>query len=187
VLLAIAGAGLGGAIGRLAAVADATDDTIESARRTVGAAATAFEGFDTSLGEAELSSSEAADLARDSAGTMEALARAMAIQVFGTQPFLPLSADFEQAAEQLAALGDDLEGIGSALGRNRGDVRLVATELSRTEQDLGELEAAFGIASGGSPSGSAAGAASSGWALFGWLGLQAVSCIAAGVMLLARR
>jgi hypothetical protein len=187
VLLAVAGTTLGGAIGRLAAVADATDDTIESARRTVGAAATAFDGFDTSLGEAEASSADAADLARDSAGTMEALARAMAIQVFGAQPFLPLSADFEQAAEQLRALGDDLERIGSALGRNRGDVRLVASELARTEEDLSGVEAALGIESGGSPSGAAAGAATSGWALFGWLGLQAVACVVAGAILIGRR
>lgn len=123
-------------IERLSATADGT---LVAAVRSTDAAADAFTNVDASLSESEASAGAAAALARDASGSLTALARAMELSVFGTQPLLPLAAEFDASAEQASALGEALDRVGAALGDTRGDVTNIATELDGLSAELATL------------------------------------------------
>jgi hypothetical protein len=152
------------------AQAERVSTTVQSA---ASAAATAFEGFDTSLDQARTSAASAGDLARDVSGTVDGLAAAMAISVLGAQPLLPLQAQFRQSAEQLRLLGAEIDKIGSSLQVNRSDVRQVSDEL-RTLSD--ELRA--GNARSGIPPSLLV------YAFLAWIALLALTSVVAGGLVL---
>ena len=129
----------GPSLGRAERLAGSVNQTLVAATNAAEAAATAFSGFDASLGDAEAATSDAAQLSRDASATLEAMAVTMSLSIFGAQPLLPLADDFQVSADQLGALGGDLDRIGSALVENRDDVAEVGIELQVLADELHQL------------------------------------------------
>jgi hypothetical protein len=113
--------------------------TMDAATAAAHAAADALDGFDTSLGEARDSATEASDLSRETAGTVDALAAAMTLSVLGSQPLLPLADEFSATAGRMRELGDNLEAVGTALATNRGDLVAVSAEMRELADSMDEL------------------------------------------------
>ena len=126
---------------RLTATADGT---LAAAARSTDVAAEAFTNVDASLSESQGSADAAAELARDASVTMESLARAMELSVFGAQPLLPLAAEFDASAEQASALAETLDLVAASLGDTRTDVALIGTELAGLSSELNALREANG-------------------------------------------
>ncbi len=103
--------------------------TMDAATAAADAAANALENFDTSLLEARDSATDAGNLSRETAGTMDALAAAMSLSVLGSQPLLPLADEFSVSANRMRQLGDNMDAIGSALTTNRDDLATVSAEM----------------------------------------------------------
>ena len=152
------------------AQAERVSTTVQSA---AVAAASAFEGFDTSLDQARTSAASAGDLAREVSGTVDGLAAAMTISVLGAQPLLPLQDQFRQSAEQLRLLGDQIDKIGSSLQVNRAEVRQVSDELRALSDELQAGNARNGIP----PSLLV-------YAFLAWIALLALTSVVTGVLLL---
>jgi hypothetical protein len=146
-LYAILGAGLvvasvaigGPIVVRVDRLATSASGSIDTAARAADAAADAFTGFDTSLAEARRSTDEAAALSRDTSGTLQSLSEAMSLSVLGSQPLLPLADDFATSADQLRRMGDNLEGIGTALTTNQDQIAAVGGELRLLADQLADL------------------------------------------------
>jgi hypothetical protein len=182
-VLLIAGAAIGletaSRVERLAADADGT---LAAATRATQAAANSFADVDASLGEAESSATAAAALSRDAAGTLRSLALAMELSLFGSQPLLPLAAEFVTSAEQAEALAETLASVGGSLGNTRTDAVRVGTELEVLAEQLESLRGSSGTADGSPPP----------LRLFiglllGWLAIPAIGALIAGLALLRRR
>jgi hypothetical protein len=129
----IVGMGLAGRIERLAVSAD---DALVAAARTTRAAADAFTTVDGSLDEAQASTTSAAGLAREASGTLDSLATAMQISVFGAQPLVALADDFAESSRQADELATALDGVGDSLGETRTDVARIGVEMDQLADDL---------------------------------------------------
>jgi hypothetical protein len=142
-VLAAAGAlvGLDGAA-RIERLADAADDTLAAATRSTQVAADAFTNVDSSLAQSKASADAAATLALDASGTLAALARAMTLSVFGTQPLLPLAAEFDTSSRQALALATTLGGVGESLSQTRTDVASIGVQLDALSAELASLRGA---------------------------------------------
>jgi hypothetical protein len=141
VILVLAALLVGGPlVARLDRVTTSATDTMSAAAAAARAAADAFDGFDTSVEEARTSAEDAAELSRETATTLDALAAAMGLELFGAQPLLPLASQFQRSADQMRELGDNLEEIGGALGANREDIGEVGMRMEALADELEELE-----------------------------------------------
>ena len=118
--------------------------TMDAATDAANAAADAFAGFDTSLGEAQDSATDAADLSRETATTIDALAAAMSLSVLGAQPLLPLADEFSASADRMRELGDNMDAIGLALTTNRDDIAAVGARMRDLADSLVGLEGRIG-------------------------------------------
>ena len=118
--------------GRLLTSLNRTTETLRSA-------SVAGRSFDTSLTRGRDSATQAATLARDAAVTMDGLAQAMGVQILGTQPLANLAVGFTQSAGQLRALGDDLDGVGTALGEGTGSLTATVDDLDALADSVDEL------------------------------------------------
>lgn len=185
-LLAIVTLVVGGPLmTRAESLAGSATGSMQSAADSAEAAADAFVGFDASLDQAQRSTTDAAAISRDTAGTLRSLADAMAISIFGNQPLLPLADEFATSADQLEQMGGNLEGIGRALTANQDDVAVLARELRTLADQLRELRDAVGR----EQSERRAGPPLS-WLLYGFVAWQLLAVAAAGVggwLLLRRR
>jgi hypothetical protein len=110
--------------------------TMDAATDAANAAADAFDGFDTSVQEAHASAADAANLSRETASTIDALAAAMSLSVLGSQPLLPLADEFTRSASQMRELGDNMDGIGEALTTNREDIAAVGSRMRQLADRL---------------------------------------------------
>lgn len=150
IALVMTGAVIGlGVAGRIEALATAADGTLQAATRSTRAAATSFTSVDGSLAEAETSSGQAADLAREASVTLGALADAMQLSVFGAQPLLPLAGRFRDSADQADALGATLDGVATSLDGTRADAAEIGTELEDLAIELDTLQGAADPGDGG--------------------------------------
>lgn len=190
VLYAFIGAGLvlasiaigGPMVARVDRLATSAAGSMDAAASAAEAAADAFTGFDTSLAEARRSTDEAAALSRDASGTLQSLSEAMSLSVLGSQPLLPLADDFATSAEQLRQMGDNLDGIGTALTTNQDQIAEVGTELRQLANQLGSLRG--GVAAERSGTGPPLS-----WLFYGFLAWQLLPIGAAAIggrMLLGR-
>lgn len=159
---------------RLATDADAT---LAAAARSTEAAAESFTNIDASLSEAETSSNTAAALARDASATLDALASAMGLSVFGAQPLLPLAAEFTTSADQAAELAETLDAVAGSLSDTRTDVSRIGPELKLLSDELGDL-------SDPSDGTSAPPLRLAVALILAWLTLPAVGSLVGGVLLL---
>ena len=166
------------AAGRVERMASAADDALVAAARSTRAAATSFTSIDGSLANAQLSADQAAVLADEASGTLDALAASMRLSIFGSQPLLPMAAEFETSADQAAELAVTLESVGGSLDATRGDAADIGLEL---ESLAGELEA---VRSADSEAGAAAPIGLFIGLLLAWLAVPAVAALVFGVSLL---
>jgi hypothetical protein len=161
-------------VARLDRMTTSATRTMHAAAQAADAAADAFGGFDSSITRARTSADRAADLSRSTATTLDGLAVAMSISIFGSQPLEPLASQFAASADQLRELGAELGGIGQALDVNRDDVgrvgnrmRALATELESLEGRIADERAGGGL--------------SISWLFYGFLLWQLLPISAAGV------
>ena len=139
--LIVGGAVIGlDAAGRVERLAGAAGGTLEAAARSTRAAADSFVSVDGSLSEAERSADGAAALAREASATLDGLAVAMQLSVFGAQPLQPLAEDFSTSADQAVELADMLDSVVSSLSDTRTDVAVIGTELSALSRELDGLQ-----------------------------------------------
>jgi len=150
-LLVIGGAVIGLDVsGRIERLASSADGTLTAAARSTRAAADSFASIDGSLSEPQASADGAAILAREAGATLDSLAVAMQLSFFGTQPLLPLAAEFTASADQAEQLGGRLDAVGSSLGDTRTDVAIIGVELESLSSEIESLQDAGGE-DGGSP------------------------------------
>jgi hypothetical protein len=161
-------------VSRLDRVTTSALDTMSAATEAANAAADAFDGFDVSVEQARTSSDQAAGLTRETATTLDGLAAAMSLSIFGAQPLLPLADQFERSADQMRQLGDNLEGIGEALDGNREDIARVGVRMRTLADRLETFEARIG-------SERLAGGLPLSWLYYGFLGWQVLPILAAAV------
>lgn len=153
-------------------------DTLQAAARATRAAGDSFTSVDASLSEAQTSAGTAANLARDASATLDSLAAAMNLSIFGAQPLQPLGAQFSTSADQAEQLAGTLDAVTSSLSDTRTDVSSIGTELGTLASRLEALEADAGVSSGSPPLRLFAGL------LLAWIGLQSAGCLIYGVSLL---
>ena len=159
---------------RLDRVTTSALGTMSAATSAADAAADAFDGFDASINRARQSATDAATLSRETSGTLDGLATAMSLSLFGTQPLLPLADQFQRSAEEMRQLGDNLEGIGQALSGNRDDIARVGVRMRTLADRLEALQERIGAErlAGGLPLS---------WLFYGFLLWQLLPIGAAGV------
>lgn len=183
-LVAYAGIGLvivlvaavvgGPLIARVDRLATSAAGTMTAATQATDAAADAFVGFDASLAEADAAVGDAADLSREASVTLDGLAVAMSLSILGQQPLLPLAGQFETSADQLRALGGNLDAVGGALVGNRDDIaelgirmRALADRMADLEDRIDDEQAARGLPLG--------------WLFYGFLLWQLLPIAAAAI------
>jgi hypothetical protein len=166
--------------GRLERTAQAAEGTLAAAARSTRAAASAFTTADGSLENAQVSASDASDLARDAGATLDSLALAMGISILGSRPLQPLAAEFSASADQATQLSDTLRTVAESLADTRTDVTAIGTELESLADELDNLQGA------GEPSGAAAPLRLFIGLLVAWLAIPAVGALVAGLGLLRR-
>lgn len=177
VLGAVVGMEAAARVERFTADADAT---LAAAAGATEAAAESLGNVDASLSEARASADSAGTLARDASRTFDSLASAMSITVLGTQPLLPLAAEFTATADQAAELADTLDDVAASLGDTRGDVARISPEMERLGEELANLGADPG-GSGGAPP-----VRLFVMVLLAWLLIQAAGSLLAGLSLIRR-
>ncbi len=178
-LLVVGGAVIGlDAAARVERLTVTAGGTLEAAARSTRAAAESFTSIDSSLSEAGASADAAAVLAREAGATLDSLAVAMQLSVFGAQPLITLADEFATSADQAVDLADQLDSVGGSLGDTRADVAVIGVELETLSHELETLRGS-GTGDGGSPPlrlviG----------LLLAWLAMPAVGAIVFGLALL---
>jgi len=165
---------------RLERTAQAAEGTLDAAARSTRAAAAAFATADGSLENAQVSASDASDLARDAGATLDSLAVAMGISILGSQPLEPLAAEFSTSADQAVQLSDTLRTVAESFADTRTDVATIGAELESLGEQLEALQA------GGDASAAAPPLRLFIGLLVAWLVIPAVGALIAGFGLLRR-
>ncbi len=178
-LLVVGGAVIGlDAAGRVERLTVTAGGTLDAAARSTRAAAASFTSIDSSLTEAGASADAASVLAREAGATLDSLALAMQLSVFGAQPLISLADEFASSADQADALADQLDSVGGSLGDTRTDVAVIGVELETLSRELEALEGAGGADGGSPPLRIMVGL------LLAWLAVPAVGAIVFGLALL---
>jgi hypothetical protein len=97
---------------------------------TLASTRDAFDGFNTSLVDAQRSAERAAAAARSSARAAADLATGMSLSIFGAQPLLPLATSFRQQSADLDGLAAELDRLALSLSRNGEDVRAIRSDVA---------------------------------------------------------
>lgn len=121
----------------------ALSGSLRATSQTLATASESFDGFATTLGEAQQSSQQAAQFARDLSVTMGEMAGAANVSIFGLQPLAGLGIGFGRSSEQLAALGGDLDRTGEALGKNAADIGTIKVSVGQAQAQVDALARAF--------------------------------------------
>jgi hypothetical protein len=120
----------------------------------------------------------AAALARSVAVKMNDLEAATGVSILGATPLRDVGAGLGAIAESATTLADDLDRIAVDLAINTADVDGVREALGRTKPLVEDLRAAIAATSTGDAQGFGATLRLTGVALAGWLGFQAIGCVA---------
>jgi hypothetical protein len=157
-LLAVAGAVIGGAIQQLSVAGatvgeqrDALLGTLRATSLTMRNASSGVGNVGESLTAAHTSADHAAGLARSMGNTLRGLSAAMNVQIFGTQPLAGLTSGFDNAAGQSEELAGDLDAVATALAQNTTDLETSRKDLAALSDRVDLLVAAvettpFGVA-----------------------------------------
>jgi len=158
--------------------------SLQRTSATLASAADASRSFDSSITRGRESALEAAQLSRDAAVTFDELSTAMQVSIFGTQPLADLAGGFTRTAGQLRALGDDLDGVGTALEEGSGALDTTVQDLDALVESVDDLSRSLEETEGVTLD--SAGVANLRLALLGlavWLAGLALGCILAGAAL----
>lgn len=178
-VLLLAGAVTGmDAAARIERTAVVAGGTLSAAARATRAAADSFTSIDGSLADAQSSADTAADLSRDASATLDSLAAAMGISIFGSQPLAPLAVEFSTSAGQADQLADTLDSVSGSMSETRSDVAIIGVELDALSDQLETLEGTTG------PGGSAPPLRLFIGLLLAWLAVPAIGAIVYGAVLL---
>jgi type IV secretory pathway TrbL component len=179
VVLLVAGAITGmGAAARIERTAVVAGGTLSAAARATRAAADSFTSIDGSLAEAQSSADMAADLSRDASATLDSLAAAMGIMIFGSQPLAPLAVEFSTSADQADQLAETLDSVSGSMSETRTDVAAIGVELDSLSDQLESLEITTDPTGGTPPLRLFIGL------LLAWLAAPAIGAIVVGAVLL---
>jgi hypothetical protein len=197
ILFALLGLNVASPLERLGHLATSVEDqrglaleTLDRAADTLSQTAAGVTNMDNSLARVQVATGQAALISHGVATSMRDLAESMSIDVFGIQPFLGLVAGFDQSAEQLDELGNDVSDIGLALTDNRRDAGNVGRSLNQLSLTVARLAvSARSSPSVGLADGSIEALTFGLLAITAWLFVLAVGCMAAGggLIWLARR
>lgn len=159
-------------------------DTMEQTESTVRRMATSVQGMDQSLGAAQGAVTRSSDIATGLSTTMLELSGAMNISILGTQPLSGLAAGFENAANQLLLLSQDLAAISTALGANRAEVIATSESLEGLADSVATLTDTVDSGPDLAISDDTLDAVKLGvWAISAWLAIFALGCTVLGVYL----
>lgn len=179
VVLLVAGAITGmDAAARIERTALVAGGTLSAAARATRAAADSFTSIDGSLAEAQSSADTAAALSRDASATLDSLAAAMGITIFGSQPLAPLAVEFSTSSDQADQLADTLDSVSGSMSETRTDVAVIGVELDGLSDQLESLEITSDPAGGTPPLRLFIGL------LLAWLAAPAIGAIVVGAVLL---
>ena len=128
--------------------------------------------------EAQSSADTAAALSRDASATLDSLAAAMGITIFGSQPLAPLAVEFSTSSDQADQLADTLDSVSGSMSETRTDVAVIGVELDGLSDQLESLEITTDPAGGTPPLRLFIGL------LLAWLAAQAIGAIVVGAVLL---
>ncbi len=161
-------------------------DSLDEAETTISQMAEGVSGMDTSLSDARAATDRAAQVSRGVASSMYRLRDAMSLEIpFVGQPLVGLADGFDQSAQNLDLLADDVGAIGTALDANRGDVDTTAANLHDLAASVHALTDSVRLGPGVEISSSSLDAVRLAlFAVGGWLALLALGCTAAGLYLL---
>jgi hypothetical protein len=200
--LALVGGGavlVAGSVARLDGLASTIDEQRAILVRSLDATATFLTDAQSGTGNVQVSLTSTVDSARKVAGLTRSLSTAMGqlgqastISIFGTAPFGGLTGTFGDVATQADALGtsldataDDLATNGTDLARVHDDIGSIRTEIDSLRTELS------GAGLGGADLDAVSHALETSrlvlLGLLGWLAVQAVIAIVAGLVIATRR
>lgn len=157
---------------------------LERTSQALNDATTGVDDLDDSLSQARAASASAAQLSRGLSGTMDGLGSAMGVDIFGARPLASLQGGFQQAAGQMRDLGNRLDSIGTALGRNGQDLTAQRANLVALRDAVESLRAGVNDTILPSVSGDTVTAMRIALVLLVlWLGLLALGAMAVGLVL----
>ncbi len=178
-LLLIAFAVASGPLGTAQRLLVSLDGTLHAAADTARSTSTALDSVDSGLGEAQRGTADASTLVADAAATSGRLASAMGLTIFGAQPLIGLSDDFEAIQTQLTGLSANLDAVSGAMATSADDLDDVRIDVARLATEIERVRDTTGTDTGGTGSiGLAVGV------LLAWLALPAIAAIIGGAALL---
>jgi hypothetical protein len=178
-LLLIAFAVASGPLGTAQRLLVSLDGTLHAAADTARRTSTALDSVDSGLGEAQRGTADASTLVADAAATSGRLASAMGLTIFGAQPLIGLSDDFEAIQTQLTGLSANLDAVSGAMATSSDDLDDVRIDVARLATEIERVRDTTGTDAGGTGSiGLAVGV------LLAWLALPAIAALIGGAALL---
>lgn len=178
-LLLIAFAVASGPLGTAQRLLVSLDGTLHAAADTARSTSTALDSVDSGLGEAQRGTADASTLVADAAATSGRLASAMGLTIFGAQPLIGLSDDFEAIQTQLTGLSANLDAVSGAMATSSDDLDDVRIDVARLATEIERVRDTTGTDAGGTGSiGLAVGV------LLAWLALPAIAALIGGAALL---
>ena len=178
-LLLIAFAVASGPLGTAQRLLVSLDGTLHAAADTARSTSTALDSVDSGLGEAQRGTADASTLVADAAATSGRLASAMGLTIFGAQPLIGLSDDFEAIQTQLTGLSANLDAVSGAMATSADDLDDVRIDVARLATEIERVRDTTGTDAGGTGSiGLAVGV------LLAWLALPAIAALIGGAALL---
>jgi hypothetical protein len=141
-LLLIAFAVASGPLGTAQRLLVSLDGTLHAAADTARSTSTALDSVDSGLGEAQRGTADASTLVADAAATSGRLASAMGLTIFGAQPLIGLSDDFEAIQTQLTGLSANLDAVSGAMATSSDDLDDVRIDVARLATETAATEAA---------------------------------------------
>ena len=177
-LLLIAFAAASGPLGTAQRLLVSLDGTLHAAADTARSTSTALDSVDSGLGEAQRGTADASTLVADAAATSGRLASAMGLTIFGAQPLIGLSDDFEAIQTQLTGLSANLDAVSGAMATSSDDLDDVRIDVARLATEIERVRDTTGTDAGGTGSiGLAVGV------LLAWLALPAIAALIGGAAL----
>ena len=117
--------------------------SLRATSASIGNAAMAMGGVQTSLDQVVQVTDNASRTALSASTSTRQLAEAMNFQMFGAQPFAELLPGFTSTADNLQQLGSSLASTSQALRQNSAQAGSMQRDLMTTQQQLDQLASAF--------------------------------------------
>ncbi len=176
VSLVVGSAGLG----RAEQLTGSLSSTLTAAATTARSSVTALDNLRGGVTQSSTAADDAGKLVDQASSTSAQLAAAMSLSIFGTQPLLPMAANFNELSTQLQSLSGDLDSISTALDTSGSDLDRLHDDMQRLTVRLEGLSGSRGTAAiiaGG-------GLRLAFLALLAWLSVPALGSLLLGAALL---